>query len=243
MRGVRHLKIVAGCFLIGLTGSSLIGSAEAGQRWDWRFRRPHFQLLPDLLFFDDDENIYDQAYYEVEDEPIVRKSRRQKNRDLWWSEEDSDFEPIYEPPAPKKKLVSKPKVRSKVAAKKVAVKQKNGLPLTDLDAARAKYSSKGDIETASIDPAPKLKSKSKVLPIAKVKAAQAASLDKQDKPAGKTIGCTAGAAVVTGYGFGSVRPKTCTGETYAYDAARSGKNYLIKLSAASGEILDVKKLN
>jgi hypothetical protein len=59
----------------------------------------------------------------------------------------------------------------------------------------------------------------------------------------KTIGCTAGAAVITGYGFGEVKPKACTGAVYAYNATRAGKLYEIKLTAASGEITDVKKLN
>jgi hypothetical protein len=80
---------------------------------------------------------------------------------------------------------------------------------------------------------------------------QTASLGKPDvvakpkaKPVvSKTIGCTAGAAVVTGYGFGDVKPKSCTGTTYAYTAERAGKIYQIKLTAASGEIVDVKKVN
>ena len=47
---------------------------------------------------------------------------------------------------------------------------------------------------------------------------------------------------MSGYGFTSVKPRTCTGTTYSFDATRAANAYLIKVAAASGEITDVQKL-
>jgi hypothetical protein len=92
--------------------------------------------------------------------------------------------------------------------------------------------------------APKSAVKSAVKPKQQIASLQKPMSATRQRPIAiveKTIGCTAGAAVVTGYGFAEVRPKTCTGKTYAYIAARAGKTYDIQLTAASGEIIDVKK--
>ena len=47
---------------------------------------------------------------------------------------------------------------------------------------------------------------------------------------------------VSGYGFTSVKPKVCNGATYSFDASRAANSYVIKVSAATGEITDVQKL-
>jgi hypothetical protein len=70
---------------------------------------------------------------------------------------------------------------------------------------------------------------------------ETASLTPAKPKASKSIGCTAGAAIVTGYGFAGVTPKVCTGNIYAYNASRDGKSYLIKVTAAQGEITEVTK--
>ena len=70
---------------------------------------------------------------------------------------------------------------------------------------------------------------------------ETASLTPAKPQSAKTIGCTAGAAIVTGYGFANVTPKTCTGSIYAYNAQRDGKPYVIKVTAAQGEITEVSK--
>jgi C1A family cysteine protease len=59
-------------------------------------------------------------------------------------------------------------------------------------------------------------------------------------PAG--MSCDKAGQIITGYGFTSVKPQICTGKVYAFNATRSGKNYLVKLSAANGELTEVKKL-
>jgi hypothetical protein len=57
-----------------------------------------------------------------------------------------------------------------------------------------------------------------------------------------SVSCTKGASIVTSYGFSAVTSKTCSGGTYVYGATRSGKNFEIQVSAASGELTAVKKL-
>ncbi len=57
-----------------------------------------------------------------------------------------------------------------------------------------------------------------------------------------SVTCSKGASIVTSYGFSAVTSKTCSGGTYVYGATRSGKNFEIQVSAASGELTAVKKL-
>lgn len=58
----------------------------------------------------------------------------------------------------------------------------------------------------------------------------------------KALTCDKATKIVTGYGFTVVRPTDCHGQVYAFDAKRDGKAYTIKLSSASGELTEVKKL-
>lgn len=202
-------------------------SADARDRFNYRFFAPWHDR--DVYVMDDSED--DVAYYEedpADDEDVIVLNRRSRVQpradegDIWWMEDGA-----------RTKLEQRKKLRKpvrKVQAAQVPVKVKpKSKPVM--------VSTKGDrdVQTASIAKPESVRPVSAVKPKAKTVAA---------KPvASKTIGCTAGAAVVTGYGFGEVKPKACTGSTYAYSAARAGKNYEIKLTAASGEIIDVKKMN
>lgn len=55
------------------------------------------------------------------------------------------------------------------------------------------------------------------------------------------ITCAKAGEIVSGYGFKSVEQVSCSGQTYAFNATRDGKPFSIKLSAASGELTEVKK--
>jgi hypothetical protein len=55
------------------------------------------------------------------------------------------------------------------------------------------------------------------------------------------ISCAKAGEIVSGYGFKSVEQVSCKGQTYAFNATRDGKPFTIKLSAASGELTEVKK--
>ncbi len=80
----------------------------------------------------------------------------------------------------------------------------------------------------------------KAPPRTKTKNVEKISNDAPAKSA--SVSCTKGASIVTSYGFSSVTSKTCSGGTYVYGATRSGKNFEIQVSAASGELTAVKKL-
>jgi hypothetical protein len=56
------------------------------------------------------------------------------------------------------------------------------------------------------------------------------------------IGCDKGAAVVADYGFSAVKSKTCGSKILVYSAHRSGKPFEVSVSAASGEITEVRKI-
>ena len=56
------------------------------------------------------------------------------------------------------------------------------------------------------------------------------------------LSCDKATSVVSGYGFSSVTPSSCSGKVYAFNAMRDGKSFAIKLDPASGELTEVKKL-
>ncbi|MGE3876220.1 MAG: hypothetical protein AB7F74_24965 [Parvibaculaceae bacterium] len=55
------------------------------------------------------------------------------------------------------------------------------------------------------------------------------------------ITCAKAGQIVSGYGFKGVEQVSCKGQVYAFNATRDGKPFSIKLSAASGELTEVKK--
>ncbi|MGE3874492.1 MAG: hypothetical protein AB7F74_16215 [Parvibaculaceae bacterium] len=63
----------------------------------------------------------------------------------------------------------------------------------------------------------------------------------QAKKKATTITCAKAGEIVSGYGFKSVEQVSCKGQVYAFNATRDGKPFSIKLSAASGELTEVKK--
>ena len=201
-----------------ILASTAVG-AEARDRFQYRFFAPWHDR--EVYLMDDNEDdvaYYEEDTYDDEDVVVVKRRPRVQPRvvedDIWWMEDDARIK------LEKRKALRKP--AHNIAIKDVPVRAKPKLkPTLKVDRG---------VQTASLG-----KPDAVVKP--KVKAVA-------PKPvANKTIGCTAGAAVVTGYGFADVKPKACTGTTYAYTAARAGKTYQIKLTAASGEIIDVKKVN
>ena len=240
-------------------------SAEARDRWHYRDLAPWHN--DEIIYLDDEE---DTVWYDEDedDERVIIRPRERLRRqiqreqalqdhdteDLWWLDDGArqkleqrtkPRKPQVKKQAVKKAPVAKPAVAAAMAptpkvkpsiigsaaaatpAKPVITAKAN---LPDKDAGK-----KSDaIVTASLSK-PKLDEK----PKAKSVIAKAAPA----KVTGKTIGCTAGAAVIVGYGFAEVKPKTCTGDAYTYTATRAEKNYEIKLTAKSGEITDVKKVN
>ena len=68
------------------------------------------------------------------------------------------------------------------------------------------------------------------------------STGKKTTRAATAISCDNAEKIVSGYGFANVTPTTCTGQVFAFNATRSGKSYVIKLSSASGELTEVNKV-
>ena len=66
--------------------------------------------------------------------------------------------------------------------------------------------------------------------------------EKKTASAASGMSCDKAGEIVSGYGFTSVKPTTCTGQVFAFNATRSGKAYVIKLSSTSGELTEVKKV-
>ncbi|CAN5475886.1 hypothetical protein BH10PSE7_BH10PSE7_14950 [soil metagenome] len=98
-----------------------------------------------------------------------------------------------------------------------------------------------------IAPPRKLKKKKLAIP-AKKTAPKDVAVRNESEPApapkkkSGAISCDKAGQIVTGYGFSSVKATSCQGDTYSFAAAREGKPYSIKLSAASGELTEVKKV-
>jgi hypothetical protein len=154
------------------------------------------------------------------------------------------LDPVYAPPA-KKKIVPKPvkKVATRQAAPKVKpiaiAATTTSAPVTHKPLASAPLTlAAGDDEKSTGTLSPSLPLVKKPAPVTSA-ATKVASLQPSG---GGSIACSKGAEIVSGYGFTSVKSKACTGTTYSFDAARGASAYVIKLSAATGEITDVQKL-
>ena len=75
-------------------------------------------------------------------------------------------------------------------------------------------------------------------------AAKKTAVTTVKKPAQSAGGmsCDKAGSIISSYGFSGVKPASCTGQVYAFNATRSGKNYLISLNPVSGELTEVKKV-
>ena len=78
--------------------------------------------------------------------------------------------------------------------------------------------------------------------VASVEKKAVTSTEKKTATAAVGMSCDKAEKIVSGYGFTSVKPTTCTGQVFSFNATRSGKAYVIKLSSASGELTEVKKI-
>jgi hypothetical protein len=207
---------------------------------------------------------YDEEYgsYDDEEDVVVPRRRHLRNRNVYldYGLDDEDLEPVYEPPV---KRAVKPKAKKKAVAKKPAAKTAPPVasvvkpkvkpvaakaPVVKTTASQTALAVKPTVTSTAIKADPLLPPASVTVPkpavkVAPVKAVTPAPVKVATAaaPAG-VIACSKGAEIVSGYGFTSVKPRTCTGTTYSFDATRAANAYLIKVSAATGEISDVQKL-
>lgn len=124
-----------------------------------------------------------------------------------------DFDETYYEPKPL--VTSKPKPKAKPAAKSTALTT----------------ASTGDAEPV----APK--------PAKPVLAALTAEPPQPGPAPSAALTCGKASTIIEGYGFSGVKPGSCEGKVYAFNATRDGKSFAIKVNAANGELTEVKKLN
>ncbi|WP_119272753.1 hypothetical protein [Taklimakanibacter deserti] len=89
---------------------------------------------------------------------------------------------------------------------------------------------------------PRKKRKSYARPQIETKPAQTRPKTQAAKKKPTAISCAKAGQIVSGYGFKGVEQVSCKGQVYAFNATRDGKPFSVKLSAASGELTEVKKL-
>lgn len=65
---------------------------------------------------------------------------------------------------------------------------------------------------------------------------------KPTQQASRAVSCEKAGKIILDYGFSSVKPTSCAGQVYAFNATRGGKPYVVRLSSASGELTEVKKV-
>jgi hypothetical protein len=170
-------------------------------------------LHPDYYFY----NPPPRDFYadEFDDEEYYEDDERPL---AYYDPDDDYYEPRYQGEEPvyiapkKKKTVKAAPVPKPVAKKSVVSTEKKTVTST---------------ETKSL---------------ASVEKKAVASPEKKTASAAPGMSCDKAGAIVSGYGFTSVKPTTCTGQVFAFNATRSGKAYVIKLSSASGELTEVKKV-
>lgn len=194
--------------------------------------KPFFLFRPFLPGYNDGYPPPDNVYYMDEEEYyqyLKRQRRRQRILEDYYSSRDSgyddpdyyDREPVpYEGQRRVKKKTAKAPAVAKKPAKKVATKKP-----------AAKPASKAVASTKTSLPANGSASGKEVVTASTAAATSSGSLS-----------CNKAADIVSGYGFESVKAGTCSGSTYSFNASRSGKPYLVKVNASSGELTEVKKL-
>ncbi|MFO1034069.1 MAG: hypothetical protein U1E15_08380 [Hyphomicrobiales bacterium] len=247
---VRSLMTAALGFAILIPAS---GEASAGFWHRHRVRLPHVYLptITGNLFDDAGSDTYDNG-------DGYAPSRR-----AYIDDPGADsLDPVYQPPVKKKvtpksakkvatvKPVSKPKSVAAVPAKPAPSIAKTDTqvasiapvtvkaPIVAKPAKAAPLSlaavddEKSDLPTASTSAQAAVPAKKPLpsVPATTVKDSKVASLQSAG---GSSIACSKGAEIVSGYGFTSVKPKTCTGTTFSFDAARGANAYVIKLAAAT----------
>jgi len=101
------------------------------------------------------------------------------------------------------------------------------------------YAAPDDVEPV---PAPKLKKKpaAKATPT-KPQASTNTAATSETSPKTASVSCDKARSIISGYGFGDVQTKSCSGQIYSFAAKRGGKSFSVKVSALSGELTEVKR--
>lgn len=198
--------------LIAVAASGFVGLSA-----EMAQAKPFFLFRPFLPGYNDGYPSPDDVYYMDEEEyyQYLKRQRRKQRliQDYYSQQDDGGYEDEYVPPRKaKKKVVAKPAPKKPVARAKI--KKKSVEPNT----VAANKSAPKAVTTASISRP----------------AAQSATAG--------AMSCSRASDIVAGYGFDSVKTSTCSGSIYSFNAVRGGKNYLVKVNSANGELTEVRKL-
>jgi hypothetical protein len=68
------------------------------------------------------------------------------------------------------------------------------------------------------------------------------AVEKAEPEPDATLSCDKAGSIVGGYGFIAINPADCEGRVYAFNASRDGKAFTVTLNAASGELIEVRKV-
>ena len=140
--------------------------------------------------------------------------------------DESYYDPYYLPPSKKLKKV-KAAQRAKAKAAALAAAREAEARASAAKVAKAKTPEASQEITGSTS---------------KIKSAAVAT-EGAKKPAGAAVSCEKANSIVSGYGFSTVEATKCAAPTYEFKALRDGKAFVVKVSSASGELTEVKKLN
>lgn len=140
--------------------------------------------------------------------------------------DESYYDPYYLPPSKKLKK-AKAAQRAKAKAAALAAAREAEARANALKVAKAKPPEASQEITGSTS---------------KIKSAAVAT-EGVKKPASVAVSCEKATSIVSGYGFSTVEATKCAAPTYEFKALRDGKAFVVKVSSASGELTEVKKLN
>ena len=156
--------------------------------------------------------------------------------------EGTNFDESYYEPQPLVKAKPKPKPVEKAAKAPPPPKA----PSADTTASVGKPAATG---SAVKKPAAKAAAvaTAKPAPIADVDEAPiqsgTSSVSASQPKSTAGMSCEKATSIVAGYGFSAVKPDSCSGKIYAFNATRDGRTFAIKFDAGNGELTEVKKLN
>jgi hypothetical protein len=208
-----RLHIIGLAALAAIAGS-FVTAADAEAESRWRFLNPGYYLFdpPNRHYYRDDYD--DEEFYDDEERPRAYYDPDDDYYDpRYYEPRYEGEEPVYIAPKKKtKKTVKADPVPKPVAKKSVTAAQKKAVTKTETK-------SVASVEKKAVAPA-----------------------EKKTAAAAGGMSCEKAEKIVSGYGFTSVKPTTCSGQVFAFNATRSGKSYVIKLSSASGELTEVKKV-
>ena len=209
-------RIICLAVLSAIAGTlATTSDAEAGSRWRLRYLNPYYYVYPPRPL-----DLYSSDYGDEDD--------FDDDESLSYYDEPDDgyYVPRYRNDEPgqfaqkRKKTVKAVPAAKPLVKKSVAVTEKKPAVVASKKIAAV---TEKKIEVAT-------------------KGSAVVSAETKVAPVTAGMPCDKAEKIISGYGFTSVKPTVCTGEVFAFDATRSGKAYVIKLSSASGELTEVKKV-